>query len=390
MTQTNILQEDESIYENNKHEVLQESTGHSGSVLFQFIKSLRIGMDLTRITTPVFVLKPISFLEMQAKYCSPIQDLVSAQINEISSVECMKVIIKWLVMSWANTPQKSFSGLKPYNSILGEQYHCMWDHGDSVSEFHAEQVSHHPPCSCSVLINRERQIVFYSCGELTSSFGGNSVDAGMVNTQIHLDFMARKESYKIEMPNLTAYGLIIGSARVEHSGKGTIVCEESGLKAEIHFAKGHNFTGSICRISNGEQLFRFEGNLTEKVYSIVEEADQEHHSSGRFFSMFHKKQDKRELFMDILQTKEKVPQRRTRKLSQQQHNESRRVWHKVTLALKNNQLDDAAQHKHEIEETQRKSLHTSTYTPRLFQLSPDNNRYSYVGGEMHFNCRELQ
>lgn len=47
---------------------------------------------------------------------------------------------------------------KPYNAILGEVFRCKYYHEDSVSIFISEQVSHHPPVSATLLVNKERNI----------------------------------------------------------------------------------------------------------------------------------------------------------------------------------------------------------------------------------------
>lgn len=47
-----------------------------GSILFQFIRSLRIGMDMSSIMCPMFVIRPISFLEFLSMYIQPCQSLL--------------------------------------------------------------------------------------------------------------------------------------------------------------------------------------------------------------------------------------------------------------------------------------------------------------------------
>jgi hypothetical protein len=46
-------------------EVIDEK---QGSILMSLIKQLRIGMDLTRVTLPTFILEPRSFLERMSDF----------------------------------------------------------------------------------------------------------------------------------------------------------------------------------------------------------------------------------------------------------------------------------------------------------------------------------
>lgn len=57
-------------------------------------------------------------------------------------------------------PKQGIYGVKPYNPILGEQFYCYWKHRDSKTEFHAEQVSHHPPISAAHLLNKKKKLEF--------------------------------------------------------------------------------------------------------------------------------------------------------------------------------------------------------------------------------------
>ena len=54
-------------------------------------------------------------------------------------------ILRWMLATLRTTPKKGIMAAKPYNPVLGEEFHCCWQHKDSFSTFLAEQVSHHPP-----------------------------------------------------------------------------------------------------------------------------------------------------------------------------------------------------------------------------------------------------
>jgi hypothetical protein len=371
------LRDQQHIYENNQHEILDTTISDSiVGHLFKVLKSLRLGGDPIKISAPTFFLKPISFLEMQANYTRPIIDLISPSINTVSQSQCMLIVLKWLIAGWCQTPQQTLCGLKPYNPILGEQFHCEWDSGESITEFHAEQVSHHPPICCCIMINRKHQIVFRSGGQMTAHFWGNSIDAILKDSYFEMDFIARGEKYIINMPALTAHGLIFGSSGVCHTGKASISCAQSGLSCDVTFSK-NNHLSAIMHDVNRTNLYTIEGDLTGILYITDHSKISSSEHSWSFFRRYESTIPK-EVFVDINELKKSALLKKTAMLVDQAENESRRVWHSVTYALKSGDLEGAQQHKDDIEQKQRYLKSQETYTdfhPVLF--IQNNNQYLY-------------
>lgn len=160
------------------------------------ISQVKIGMDLTKVVLPTFVLERRSLLEMYADclahsdeflkwvsfvfhvLCSSIKyfvltriDLCSFRAADLETPrDRMVQIVKWYLSSF-HAGRKSSVAKKPYNPILGEIFQCWWNldnvpdnNNDSVNNdgpvpwcknnqlvFIAEQVSHHPPSAYTLL-----------------------------------------------------------------------------------------------------------------------------------------------------------------------------------------------------------------------------------------------
>jgi len=143
------LQKEASVYDPDTFFSKEVEDKESGSILYQFIKQLKPGMDMTSIMCPTFCIRPISFLEFLTLYTQPNISLLEAASKEQDPEKRIVQITQWVMSALTITPQKGFAGIKPYNPILGEQFHCKWEHDDgSVTVLHAEQVSHHPPIAC--------------------------------------------------------------------------------------------------------------------------------------------------------------------------------------------------------------------------------------------------
>lgn len=134
-----------------------------GSVVTHLLSQVKIGMDLTKVVLPTFILERRSLLEMYADYFAhPDLFLKIADLKEPR--ERMVQVVRWYLSSY-HAGRKSTVAKKPYNPILGEIFQCHWEVPDADSQpdssvsnegpvpwcrrdqltFIAEQVSHHPP-----------------------------------------------------------------------------------------------------------------------------------------------------------------------------------------------------------------------------------------------------
>lgn len=132
-----------------------------GSVVSHLLSQVKIGMDLTKVVLPTFILERRSLLEMYADYFAH-PDLFLRIADLKDPRERMVQVVKWYMSSY-HAGRKSAVAKKPYNPILGEIFRCHWDVPDADPDptvvpdgpvpwcrrdqltFVAEQVCHHPP-----------------------------------------------------------------------------------------------------------------------------------------------------------------------------------------------------------------------------------------------------
>ncbi|KAK3726568.1 hypothetical protein QZH41_011028 [Actinostola sp. cb2023] len=152
--------EDRDVY---GKEIGSEAIKQHGSVITHLLSQVRLGMDLTKVVLPTFILETRSLLEMYADFFSH-PDLFAEIVDKKTPEERIVQVLKWF-LSAMSAGRKGSVAKKPYNPIIGETFRCFWTlpeyavtrdktpvadgpvpwaSKDDVT-FLAEQVSHHPP-----------------------------------------------------------------------------------------------------------------------------------------------------------------------------------------------------------------------------------------------------
>jgi len=100
-------------------------TNNQSSVITHLLTQVRIGMDLTKITLPTFILETRSLLEMYADFFA-----VTELFLKIPDIQCpherMIQVVRWY-MSTFRAGRKSPVAKKPYNPVLGEIFQCWYN-----------------------------------------------------------------------------------------------------------------------------------------------------------------------------------------------------------------------------------------------------------------------
>jgi len=108
----------------------EELAQDSKTLIFMLLKQLKIGMDLSRIVLPTFVLEPRSTLEKLSDFLTHVELLALVpKIND--PLLRMRALVKWYLSGFYIKPK---GVKKPYNPLLGEIFRCMWDHSMTVSD----------------------------------------------------------------------------------------------------------------------------------------------------------------------------------------------------------------------------------------------------------------
>ncbi|XP_021930327.1 oxysterol-binding protein-related protein 11-like isoform X2 [Zootermopsis nevadensis] len=94
------------------------------SVILHLLSQLKLGMDLTRVVLPTFILEKRSLLEMFAD-CMGHPQLFVCIPDELTPFGRMMALLEWYLTSF-HMGRKDSAAKKPYNPIIGETFHCSW------------------------------------------------------------------------------------------------------------------------------------------------------------------------------------------------------------------------------------------------------------------------
>ncbi|WVQ68118.1 uncharacterized protein L199_006324 [Kwoniella botswanensis] len=308
-----------------------------GNVLMALISQLRPGMDLSKIALPTFVLEPRSLLERITDFFSH-PELIFGAGAEPDAKERFIRVMTYYLSGWHIKPK---GVKKPYNPVLGEFFRCSYTYPDGTEGFYiAEQVSHHPPVSAFFYVSPKNGLLV--TGELKpkSRFLGNSA-ATIMEGEDRIRLLDRPEDgdYVITMPNTYARGILFGKMLLELCELSTIDCQATEYHADVDFkAKGW--------ISGGYNVIS--GKVTGPGRTDI--GDLSGHWSSAMDYTDKKTKQKRTVFDPA---KARVVPKNVLPESEQEEYESRRLWTKLTEAIKAADMHGATAAKTTVEDRQR-------------------------------------
>ncbi|XP_071535961.1 oxysterol-binding protein-related protein 11-like isoform X2 [Panulirus ornatus] len=371
------------------------------SVIMHIISQLRLGMDLTRVTLPTFILERRSLLEMFADFLGHPDYFVRIG-DAATQEERIQQVVKWYLTS-IHVGRNGSVAKKPYNPIIGEVFHCSWRvpqdpspptdtveaSDDKQAEgkrssyitirFSAEQVSHHPPVSAFYFECPEKQLSINAHIWTKSKFMGMSVGVNLVG-DITLVIGNVQESYSLAMPSAYARS-ILTEPWVELGGRVNISSPETGCQAVIVFHTKPFYGGKLHRVTAevknaaGTTLTRVQGEWDSLLEFTYANGNQE--------------------IIDVNDIP-LVCTKRLRPIAQQAPNESRRLWLDVSVALARGDVETATSHKRALEEQQRKdererASRNASFPTRLFSSpSPDHWVYNQLPAYAFVSCPTTQ
>ncbi|XP_034634496.1 oxysterol-binding protein-related protein 9 isoform X2 [Trachemys scripta elegans] len=332
-----------------------ESVEEHKSVIMHLLSQVRLGMDLTKVVLPTFILERRSLLEMYADFFAH-PDLFVSISDQKDPKDRMVQVVRWYLSAF-HAGRKGSVAKKPYNPILGEIFRCHWilpnaeneDNMEPVSEgpipwvtknsvtFVAEQVSHHPPISAFYAECFSKRIQFNAHIWTKSKFLGMSIGVHNIG-QGCVTCLDYDEHYILTFPN--GYGRsILTVPWIELGGECSISCSKTGYNANIVFhtkpfygGKKHRVTAEIFSPHDKKSFCSIEGEWNGVMYAK--------YATGESV-----------VFIDT----KKMPtiKKKVKKLEDQEEYESRCLWKDVTYNLKIRDIDAATDAKHRLEERQR-------------------------------------
>lgn len=256
-------------------EVLPED---NRSLLLQLISKngLSMGMDLSKVTLPTFILEPRSLLEkLSDTMIHP--EVLTAIPQKDTPEQRMLAVVKWYMSAYHVRPRGT---KKPFNPVLGETFSATFKAdattacNDGVT-WTAQQVSHHPPVSAFYARDDAGTVVVQGCFAPKSKFLGNSA-ASIGGGAFRIYLPQHDEVYYLNWPSVYVRGVLFGTLLMEICGDVVIACPKNNLTASLNFqAKGffggnyHHVAGSIYRGQKSdkkkEELYVIDGFWTGKT-----------------------------------------------------------------------------------------------------------------------------
>ncbi|KAI0641191.1 Oxysterol-binding protein [Trametes meyenii] len=378
-----VASEDDKVPDDTEPDDTSILDENEGSIIASLISQLRVGMDLHKVTFPTFVLEPRSMLERITDFMShpdllfgrvfcllslPLPHLrprvpYSCPSSQNSAENCddpeerFLRVLQYYLAGWHIKPK---GVKKPYNPVLGEFFRCRYDYPDGSRGFYiAEQVSHHPPVSAFYYVSPLNKVAVI--GELRpkSKFLGNSVSTTMEGeNRVYLLGRPEDKEYVISMPNMYARGILWGKMFLELGDSCMAKNEQTGHFADIQFKTKGYFSGTYNAI---------QGRIRRGTTDTGE-------VSGKWSAVMEYKNSKgeRRVLFDATKDGQAIAPKWVAPEDEQEPNESRRLWSKLTRAIVAKDMDAATEAKTAVEESQREARRRmdecgETHVPRFFQ-----------------------
>jgi len=365
LDENNVEIDFDALYEDGGEDEADVDMKAHGSVLSHLLSQVRIGMDLTKIVLPTFILERRSLLEMYSDFFAH-PDLFVGITDGKTAEDRMVAVLRWYLSSF-HAGRKSSIAKKPYNPIIGETFRCHWESPDCTTPgynagvgndrdvevakdselpwcgpgdltFVAEQVSHHPPVSAFYAEHVKKKISVNSHIYTKSSFLGMSVAVHNVGEGV-VTLHEHGEEYRATFPS--GYGRsILTVPWVELGGKVDLGCEKTGYSAVIEFKCKQFFSSDVNKVSaevfapnSKKPLLKIDGEWNGKMTAKWTDTG------------------KTETFIDVKQLP--IHKKRCKLITDQRSFESRRLWKSVTYNLKYNKIEAATAAKFALEQRQR-------------------------------------
>ncbi|KAK2161827.1 hypothetical protein NP493_1555g00006 [Ridgeia piscesae] len=330
-----------------------EMNAHS-SIVTHLLSQVRIGMDLTKIVLPTFILERRSLLEMFADFLAH-PDLFVGIAEKKTPRDRMIQLVRWYLSTF-HASRRSQIAKKPYNPIIGETFRCSYDLPDMTDKkdekisgplpwstencvsFIAEQVSHHPPISAFYAEHFKNRISIDGYVWTKSKFLGLSVGVYMVGQSV-LSVADYGEEYIMTFPN--AYGRsILTVPWIELGGKIEITCAKTGYHATVDFltkpfygGKKNQIVAEVFAPKEKKSFLTIKGEWNGEMYAKFDDSTTQ------------------ELFIDTKTMP--VVKKKVLPIDDQDEFESRRLWKDVTRCLKDKDVQEATKYKLTLETRQR-------------------------------------
>eukprot|EP00048_Salpingoeca_helianthica_P013666 m.205957 g.205957 ORF g.205957 m.205957 type:complete len:850 (-) comp15533_c1_seq1:66-2615(-) len=353
--------------------------GESNSILWSMIKQIRPGMDLSKLSFPVFVLEPRSFLDKFADSFRHVQFFNEAARCQ-DPHDRMLHVLRWFFSTYYKRPR----GLKkPYNPLLGEVFRCMYTipAGAGLPETQCfvvvEQVSHHPPITAIVVSNRRAGWVLHGQVRVGSKFLGNGIDAPF-DAKLTLTLLEHREDYVMTLPDYHVKGLVLGSTTTEFGGPCSVHCKKTGYMADLKFLMKPLIGGTYHAVEGKLGLHENHSPTASRVEVLRGRWDDTIYIGDQMLFRVDEELVRSRVPRFILPKSAQWPYVET----PEGHYDSEITWEPCTKGILENDSAAASTHKNYLEECQRKKTKIrkdEDFKHRFFEKTGDRKwRYRHI------------
>ncbi|XP_039954412.1 oxysterol-binding protein-related protein 1 [Bactrocera tryoni] len=183
-----------------------------------------LGKELSKVTMPVTLNEPLSFLQRICEYMEYAEILNKANKEE-DPADRMKLVATFAVSALASNWERVG---KPFNPLLGETYELQ----SNDFKILCEQVSHHPPISA--FHAESSNYKFYGSINPKIKFMGKSINIqpkGVVTVEL----TRWNEAYSWSNVNCCVHNVVVGKLWIEQLGTMEIKNHSNGYRAILDF-----------------------------------------------------------------------------------------------------------------------------------------------------------
>jgi hypothetical protein len=240
------------------------------SLVRGFISQISPGQDITKISLPSELCHPFSMLELISHRQLLLFNILFELKQYNDPLGRFMVVVKWFLgLLRSETMEK-----KPFNPVYGET-HIAWvandkDQPENITEFIAEQVSHHPPVSAFFVRNKTENITIQGA----TCFGVKlSMNSATVTTCGPVTITTETETYNISkcVPDLSICNTVMpGKKYMIWNGEVKISCPQSGYEVSIiteeRYGRVNGIKGTVYHQDEpNKHIYKFEGVCGQKT-----------------------------------------------------------------------------------------------------------------------------
>lgn len=230
-----------------------------------------VGKDLSKISIPVGLNEPSSFLQRLAEDIE-YSELLDQAAAEPDQYRRMMLVATMIISHYSSTQNRIG---KPFNPLLGETFSLVMPNKGNGVRFVAEQVSHHPPVSACYAEGSGASWKYHNAIEIKNKFWGKSLEFFATGWN-YVEIPAYGDLFEFEQVTACVHNIFLGASKMwlDNYGDMEIVNRATGDRCVVTFQKSGWMSdaktlGTVTGVvydAAGSSRRKFSGRWTDAVY----------------------------------------------------------------------------------------------------------------------------